>query len=177
MTDFLQEELTSIVFKLEPDFFKSNNLEILPNHGKTSVSLPLEGQPEKPRICLGVKDKTIDILTGEIAHEIAEIKLGPEKLHERFYFKMIYKLTKNTRIASKISYSIALVNGLILKNESEADRLAAELLKEAQLAPSKLIASLENVLEFYSNRKGLNALLLRRITEIRIKRVRKYELV
>lgn len=115
-----------IVQKIYP----KNNYQIFvwPNSTNSIVEILTNGTAT---IYIGTKNKNKNVLIGEIAHEISEIILGSEKLHKKRYYKIIFKITKSYKLTNKTSYFLALISGLIFKNETKADQLALKILKNS----------------------------------------------
>jgi hypothetical protein len=148
----LEKWVKHIAQIIKNDFYNNSNLVIWPNSTNTIVDIPFKG---KSTIYLGTYQKNTRIITGELAHEIAEIKLDSEKLHEKIYYKIILKLTKSYQKTKNYSFIIALISKLIYKNETKADQLGYLLLKETNLDETCML----DYLIWLNNQKNKNYLL------------------
>jgi len=148
---------------LQPDVLKKIIIDFNKKNSSSSAVMPYKG---KPVISLGLKGKSLDYLYGELAHEIAEVNLGPNEMHKKKVFLFLEKLFGQEK-GIKIYYYFLLLKGEILKHEVEADRLAAKMIKAAGSKESYVLIFLQGL---YNNLpvKSIKNFFLRRITKKRI---------
>ncbi len=149
---------------LQPDILEKINIDFNENNYLSYAIMPYKS---KPSISLGLKGKDISYLYGELAHEIAEVILGPNEIHKKNIFSFFEKMF-GKKLGRKIYYYLLLLNGEILKHEIEADKLAAKMIKAAGLKEPYVLIFLQGLYNNLSRVNSMKNFLLKRMLKERI---------